>query len=303
MKSLLWDPSNSLVNQTHDPELHPHLQLAGWGFGAWSEHFLEPERPLIYKRPVPAFYDDNAKSIIPSLRGHTLIGQVRASGYHSNVVLADEHCHPFSFQGTSWTIAHNGAIPHWRLLQRDLLPHCDDKYLKQMRGATDTEFFYVLLLSLLKDDSADSFQKAFERALQLILAAMKSADLVELVKLKIVMVSPHRIMAANYGSGSQGETQIEGDWKKMRKAKVGSTEHSLSMVLEPLYFSQGKNFNKYEDSYQVESCPEAEATTLILGSEALTEDGDSWKHLNFGEMLAIARTDEKIVTERRTLSI
>ena len=276
--------------------------MAGWGFGAWSEHFLEPERPLIYKRPVPAFYDDNAKSIIPSLRGHTVVGQVRASGYHSNVVLADEHCHPFSFEGTPWTIAHNGAIPHWRLLQRDLLEHCDDKFLKQMRGATDTEFLFVLLLSLLEGDSADSFQKAFERALVLILEAMKKKDLVEPLKLKLVVVAPHRIMAANYGSGAQGETQIKGDWEKMRKAKVGSTEHTVSMVLEPLYYSMGKNFNKYENSYEVESCPESEATTLILGSEALTEDAETWNDLNFGEMLSVERKDEKIVTERRALS-
>ena len=31
LESLLLTPENSLINQSLDPELHPHLQLAGWG--------------------------------------------------------------------------------------------------------------------------------------------------------------------------------------------------------------------------------------------------------------------------------
>ena len=67
VESLLLAPDNSLINQTLDPELHPLLQLAGWGFGAWSEHLLKPEKPFVYRRPMAAFYDDNAEGIIPSL--------------------------------------------------------------------------------------------------------------------------------------------------------------------------------------------------------------------------------------------
>ena len=40
LENLLLKPENSLVNQALDPERHPELQLAGWGFGAWGEQFL-----------------------------------------------------------------------------------------------------------------------------------------------------------------------------------------------------------------------------------------------------------------------
>ena len=65
LESLLLTPENSLLNQALDPERHPELQLAGWGFGVWSEHLLKPEQPFIYRRPMAAFYDDNAEGIIP----------------------------------------------------------------------------------------------------------------------------------------------------------------------------------------------------------------------------------------------
>ena len=79
VESLLLTPENSLVNQSLDPERHPQLQLAGWGFGIWSEHLLKPDEPLLYHRPMAAFYDDNAPGIVPSLQTSTLLAHVRAA--------------------------------------------------------------------------------------------------------------------------------------------------------------------------------------------------------------------------------
>ncbi|APE44338.1 class II glutamine amidotransferase [Sulfitobacter alexandrii] len=289
LASLLLEPENSLINQSLDPELHPHLQLAGWGFGAWSEHLLKPEEPLLYRRPKAAFYDDNAKGIIPSLQGSTLLAHVRASSYDAGVVQVDENCHPFSFDGTPWIIAQNGALPNWRLLQRELLAHCEDRYLKQMRGTTDTEFLYVLLLSLLEGDSDEDVKQAFEKLLEVILEAMEKLDLAALTKLKIALVSQDRIIGVNYGCGHKGETDVTGNWKELRDKDM-----SLSMLLEPMYLLIGKNFQNYENSYRVDVCPENEATSAIFASEPLTEEGEDWLNIEFGEIVAIEKKGGRI---------
>ncbi|TMV13126.1 class II glutamine amidotransferase [Arenibacterium halophilum] len=282
LSSLLLEPENSLINQSLDPELHPNLQLAGWGFGAWSEHLLKPEEPLLYHRPKAAFYDDNAKGILPSLQASTLLAHVRASGYDAGVVQADENCHPFSFDETPWIIAQNGALPNWRVLQRELLVYCEDRYLKQMRGTTDTEFLYVLLLSLLDGDSDDDVKQGFEKLLKVIVEAMKKLDLAALTKLKVALVSPDRIIGVNYGCGHKGDTDVTGDWKKLREEDL-----PLSMLLEPMYLLLGKNFQNYENSYEVDACPADEATSAIFASEPLTEDGDEWMTIEFGEIVAL----------------
>ncbi|QXT39040.1 class II glutamine amidotransferase [Gymnodinialimonas ceratoperidinii] len=303
LESLLLEPENSLINQSLDPELHPHLQLAGWGFGVWSDHLLKPEKPLLYHRPKAAFYDDNAGGIIPSLQGSTLLAHVRASGYDASVVQADENCHPFSFEGTPWIIAQNGALPHWRRLQRELLQHCEDCFLKQMRGTTDTEFLYVLLLSLLEGDSDADVQKGFEKLLEVIRAAMKKLDLAALTKLKIALVAPNRIIGVNYGCGHDGETDVEGDWKALRPSAPGKDDLALSMLLEPMYLLMGKNFQDHKKTYKVDACPEGDCTSAIFASEPLTEEGEDWLNIEFGEMVAIERSGDYVSKKVTKLNV
>lgn len=303
LSGLLLEPENSLINQSLDPELHPHLQLAGWGFGAWGDHLLEPDAPLLYHRPKAAFYDDNAKGIIPSLQAHTMLAHVRASGYDASVVQADENCHPFKFDGAPWIIAHNGGLPNMRPLQKELLAHCEDRFLKQVRGTTDTEFLFTLLLSLLEGDGDEDVQKAFEKLLGLITQAMKERDLAALTKLKIALVAPGRIIGVNYGCGHDGETDVTGDWKELRPSADGEGDMSLSMLLEPMYLLLGCNFEDYAKSYEVDASPEGEATSAIFASEPLTEDGDEWTEIEFGQIVFLSRENGKISKTVRTLDV
>ncbi len=303
LDSLLLEPDNSLVNQTLDPERHPLLQLAGWGFGAWSEHLLKPEVPLLYRRPMAAFYDDNANGIIPSLQVSTLLAHVRAAAYDSVTVLADENCHPFSYQETPWIVAQNGDLPHWKLLQRELLAQCKDAYLEQMRGTTDTEFLYVLLLSLLEGDSDEDVQRGFEEMLQLIVQAMKKLDLVALAKLKMALVAPNRIIGVNFGAGHHGETAPAGDWRELRKSGPGTDDYALSMLLEPMYLLVGRNFQDYETSYEIDVTSVEEATSVIFASEPLTENGDDWLDLEFGEIVFLERKGSGITKRVEKLKV
>ncbi|MEJ7635749.1 class II glutamine amidotransferase [Aeromicrobium sp.] len=302
VENLLLKPENSLINQTLDPERHPQLQLAGWGFGIWSEHLLKPDEPLLYHRPMAAFYDDNVAGIVPSLQTSTLLAHVRAADYNSATVLVDENCHPYSYQGTPWIIAQNGDLPNWKLLQRELLQHCKDGFLKQMRGNTDTEFLYVLLLSLLEDDSDEGVQRGFEEMMKLIVQAMNSLELVSLTKLKMALVSPNRIIGVNFGVGHKGETDPAGEWRELRKSGPGTDDFALSMLLEPMYLLMGRNFEHHETTYDFEDCTEEEATSVIFASEPLTEH-DAWLNLEFGEIAFLEKKGESITRSVARLKV
>jgi glutamine amidotransferase len=302
LEHLLLSPANSLVNQSKAPQHHPLLQLAGWGFAAWSRSFNKPDRALLYRRSVPAFYDDNADTLIPSLQAHTVLAHVRASTYRAETVIAHENCHPFLFQGTTWSVVHNGSLPGWRQLQRELIPHITDEFLNQVKGTTDTEFLYALFLSVLKDESVDGFQSALERTLELILESMRKLDIVKPTKLKLAFAAEGRIIAVNFGSGFDGETDIQGDLEQLRKAEVGTKEFLLSTILEPLWVLRGRHFDKHEDSYDIDS-DEDHPTTAILASEPLTSNKDEWLELEFGKMIVLSREGDEIQSDVRTLNL
>ena len=187
-------------------------------------------------------------------------------------------------------------------MQRELLQHCKDTYLKQMRGTTDTEFLYVLLLSLLESDSDEDVQRGFEEMLRLIVQAMKDLDLVAPTKLKMALVSPNRIIGVNFGSGHQGETDPAGDWRELRKSGPGTDDFALSMLLEPMYLLMGRNFQHHEATYDFEECTEEEATAAIFASEPLTE-GDEWLNLEFGEIVFLEKKDAGITRSVSRLKV
>lgn len=303
LENLLLKPANSLVNQALDPERHPELQLAGWGFGVWSEHLLHPEGPFVYRRPTAAFHDDNLKRTVPSLRASTMLAHVRAAAYDSQVVMTDENCHPFAFTETPWIIAQNGYLPNWQLLQRELLQHCKDVYLQQMKGTTDTEFLSVLLLSLLQGDSDEDVQRAVGELVRLLAAAMDTLDLPVLTKLKMALVSRNRIIGINTGLGHHGETNPTGDWEELRKAAPGTDDFSLSLLLEPMYLLMGRNFDQDDTTYAFESCDEGEATGAIFASEALTEDLDGWSQIQFGEIVFLTNEGGRVSKTISTVSV
>ena len=174
------EPAAQAGQQSRQPEPRPGApsgtpQLAGWGFGAWGEHLLTPEEPFVYRRPMAAFYDDNAK------RDHSEpSGQHAACSRESRRLQLRRPSWPTRTATPSPTRTLPGSSPRTATcrtgnsVQRELLQHCKDKYLKQMQGNTDTEFLYVLLLSLLESDSDEDVKSAFEEMVRLIAEAMKS---------------------------------------------------------------------------------------------------------------------------------
>ena len=189
------------------------------------------------------------------------------------------------------------------MLQRELLEHCRDEYLTQMRGTTDTEFLAVLLLSLLEGESDEHVQRAVEQLVRLVADAMSTLQLPGMTKLKIALVSPGRIIGINWGLGHHGEVDPAGDWRELRTAPAGTDDFDLGMLLEPMYVLLGRNFEQAEGSYGFEECTQDDATAAIFASEPLTEDGEDWLPLDYGSIMFLTREEGRVTRSVRELSL
>jgi len=293
LKKLLCDPPNSLVNQAKAPRHHPLLQLAGWGFALWSKDHVDPLKPLLYKRACAAFFDDNLNTLVPSLCGELVLAHVRAANYRAEGLIADENCHPFNFEGAPWILAHNGFILDWRGMQAELFSKCDERWMVQRKGTTDTELVYALFLSLLQESSDpfdfDNLCQACRDLLDLLQSTSRKLKHKKPMKLKLILAAPDRLFAINYGADENGDVHLTGDLDVLRGFPIGSPEFLKSTILEPLYFQLGRDYDRCARHFELDSCKNKAINAVLIASEPLTDDESLWEQLHFGQALLVER--------------
>lgn len=113
----------------------------GWGIG-----FYQAGEVLLRRRPI------DERSVIPlaeaaaNIRTDVMIGHVR----HATVgALRTENTHPFRYR--SWLFAQTGTIVGFERLRDRLLESQPEFLRRNVRGETDSEMFFYLLLSFLHD--------------------------------------------------------------------------------------------------------------------------------------------------------
>jgi glutamine amidotransferase len=116
------------------------------GFDGWGIGFYQGGEVLLQRRPKPSHERVDLFAIARELRTDTMIGHVRQGtiGPPKN-----ENTHPFRFR--SWLFAHHGTIPAFERVRDELLAQVPDFLRRNIRGQTDSEHLFHLLLAYLHD--------------------------------------------------------------------------------------------------------------------------------------------------------
>jgi len=296
LEELLTKPKNSLVNQSFDPEYHHLLQLGGSGLASWDKHSPHGGEPLLYKGAKPTFYDRNLASLCRSVRSDNLLAHIRATGYSDRASIHDENCHPFLYRGFKLAMAHNGALPGWRSMLKDILAACKPEVVAHLSGSTDTEPMYCLLMSQFDDPSADldvdEILAGLRSFMQTILDIKRRHKNSDIAKLKFFLADGDDLVVANMGLGPDFATSIEASWDELRHFDHDSPEFRLAGVLEPIWYLAGDDYSRYEGTYDMKVADGEEASTIIVASEHLTEDHASWKRIPFQHVAYFKRSGD-----------
>jgi glutamine amidotransferase len=113
----------------------------GWGIG-----FYQGGEILLQRRPKAPVEPVDFYAVARELRTDVIIGHVRAGtvGKPKN-----ENTHPFRFR--SWLFAHHGTIPDFERVREEILAAIPDFLRRNIRGQTDSEHLFHLLLAFLHD--------------------------------------------------------------------------------------------------------------------------------------------------------
>ena len=120
LETLVTQPRHSLVHQSLSASEAP-AATNGDGFGVgWYGAF---EDPGLYRDILPAWSDDNLRSLCRQIASPLFFAHVRAS---TGTATSRANCHPFA--AGRWMFMHNGQVGGWETVRRrieGLLPPID----------------------------------------------------------------------------------------------------------------------------------------------------------------------------------
>jgi glutamine amidotransferase len=143
LSDLLVTPKNSLIKQSLIA-LESRTVTNGDGFGVgWYTRY--DNTPALFTSLFPAWNDQNLEYLAKKTRSSLFFAHIRAA---STGGISQYNCHPFIYK--NWLFMHNGYIPHFEKIKRQIHNLLDDEIYNWIKGSTDSELIFALFLQLSK---------------------------------------------------------------------------------------------------------------------------------------------------------
>jgi glutamine amidotransferase len=243
---LLYQPKNSLINQSSNArEIEEPLNGDGFGVG-WYVPEVNYE-PITFVSVNPAWNNRNLRNLAPKVKTDCMIAHVRAASVGD---VSESNCHPFQYKNI--LMAHNGGVEEFGKIKRHIREPLTDELYNWIKGQTDSEHIFALLLnnlfqkhqSISPEAVADSFEKTFRDLKKLML----DNGIKEPAYLNMVFTNGLFLVATRYVSDPK--------------------EEPLTM-----YHSEGGRFVVENGDTRLEAAQDDDNAVLVV-SEKLTDDKD-----------------------------
>jgi predicted glutamine amidotransferase len=189
ISSLFVEPAHSLIKQSvsaHERE----EPLNGDGFGvAWyaPEHSREP---AAFRSISPAWNNRNLLELSRVTASGCILAHVRAATQSLDV--SEANCHPFT--AGPYAFMHNGDVGGFDAIRREAMGMMGDRAFRAVRGRTDSEHLFGLMLDRLSwdgDETADELADVMVEAAERMMELGKRAGTLDHSYLNMVLSNGH----------------------------------------------------------------------------------------------------------------
>ncbi|HUG60500.1 MAG TPA: class II glutamine amidotransferase [Methylomirabilota bacterium] len=212
LETLVSQPRHSLVHQSQSAaECKAVTNGDGFGVG-WYGAF---EEPGVYRDILPAWSDDNLKSLCRQIASSLFFAHVRAS---TGTATSRANCHPFV--SGRWMFMHNGQIGGWEKVRRRIESMLPDERYCQRKGTTDSEAIFLIAdEALLMRDPVHAMLDALAR----IRRATVESGVQEALRFAAALTDGRMLYAFRYASDDRPPTLY---WREV--------DGNVTVVSEPL---------------------------------------------------------------------
>jgi predicted glutamine amidotransferase len=264
LENLLFRPDSALVRQSTMPRMLHLLNLAGFGMRAWDRDSRDPERPFAYASESLPIFDRNLKSLAQKIRGSCVLAHVRGVANEIEAEISAQNVHPFQFPGVPLALAHNGDLARIGETKPLLLEHLKPQFVAQIRGTTDSEWIYALIVSQLADPYArpprEELLEAISRALKIIRDARE--------RLGIALASPANLFITDGAQFAAVRYCFDFGCYPLRDPADLVAGH---FNYYSLWYTAGRDYGLHEGEWQMTGGAE-NADSILVASEPLSRD-------------------------------
>jgi predicted glutamine amidotransferase len=271
LDDFLYQPDSALVRQSYMPKMLHMLNLAGFGMRAWDPGSVNPREPWAYASTELPVFDRNLKNLAGKVRASSVLAHVRGVAYSTTVDITPANVHPFQFPGTALAMAHNGDLARFAEMKPAIAALVPDAIARHVRGTTDSEWIYALVLAGLPDPGAatqgDELPRAVERALGIIRRERERLGIDVSSSANLFFADGTQVAAVRYCFDF-------GRYATESAARL----HEANVSFLSLWYTLGRDYGLHDGEWKMTGGAEA-ADSILVASEPLTSDVASWVEL------------------------
>lgn len=196
LSDLLTRPDHSLIDQSrHATQNVETTNGDGHGVGWYGDE----QTPGVYRETHPAWNDANFQHLADHIHSGLFLSHIRAA---TGTPVQNTNCHPFNFE--NWLFQHNGSVPQFSKLKRQLMFDIDPELFSSIGGSTDSETLFFLALTFgLRDDPP----AALARTMGHVERAREAAGVEQPIQFSACTTDGARLWTVRYSSSHQSRTQ------------------------------------------------------------------------------------------------
>ena len=195
LDKLLYKPEHSLIVQSYQPREMSSGILNADGFGVGWYHEQKDTNPYIYKNILPIWSDINLPQISRYVESRCVLGYVRSATPGLEVDLSN--CQPFTNEGLLFI--HNGFIHNFRKTLYRPIRNCLDDFTYQLiKGTTDSEHIFALVINELQASPDRTLETALANALTKLTQLAKSYKIY--FSANLIISKGNQLVASRYSN-------------------------------------------------------------------------------------------------------
>src|SRR5688572_11403164 len=265
---LLYQPDSALVKQSFMPKMLHMLNLAGFGLRAWDHGSADPLKPYSYTSTSLPVFDRNLKALAEKIHPSCVLAHVRGVTYSTEVEISLQNVHPFHFPGFRLALAHNGDLARIAEMKPHLLEHIRPGVAGLIRGTTDSEWIYALIVSQLAVPhgacSADELVRAVDQAFAIIRQVRARLGIETSSSVNLFLTTGDQLAAVRYCFDF-------GCYRTEDPARL----HEANLAFLSLWYTSGREYGYHDREWKMVGGADT-ADSIMIASEPLTRDTSTW---------------------------